>query len=161
MRNYLGVVFSFAVVFLSFSRGLSAEPALAPDFVLPDIKEDIVILSSYRDKQPIVLFFWTTSCPYCIRELKVLDNKTSVFKKDGVELLAINIGEPRYRLENFIKYHSLALSAIKMLLDKDGAVASAYDILGVPTYVLIDKKGAIRLQEHSFSEQEYNELISQ
>jgi len=130
---------------------------LAPDFQLQDLNQNTITLSSYKDKQPVILFFWTTWCPFCQRELKVLNDKYSSLLRDNVQLLAIDVGEVARRVDNFVKNRGIVFS---VFLDKDTTVAAAYSILGVPTYILIDKKGQISFRGNSFP-QEYKKLISQ
>ena len=69
----------------------------------------------------------------------------------------INVGEGIRIVDNFVKNRSIVFS---VFLDKDTTVADVYSILGVPTYILIDKKGQIRFRGNSFP-QEYKKLISQ
>lgn len=137
---------------------IAQERGGAADFKLSDINNNTVTLSSYRDKQPVFLFFWTTWCPFCRKELKLLSDKYAQLVKDGFALLAINVGEPAYKVDNFIKKYSLAF---EVLLDKDAKVAYTYDILGVPTYVLVDKKGYIVFEGNRFPQENYKDLISE
>lgn len=155
MKIYLRNVTVILFIILSISCVPAKEISCAPDFNLQDIHGDTVSLGSYKSKQPVILFFWTTWCPYCRKELKLLNDKHPELKKDGTELLAVNIGEPAYKVDNFIKSYSLTF---KVLLDKDTNVAHSYRILGVPTYVLIDKKGTVRLESHHFPQEKYKEL---
>lgn len=134
------------------------ESYLAPDFRLPDLSQGIVTLSSYRNKQPVILFFWTTWCPFCRKELRALRDMRAELLKDKVEILTINVGEYAYKIDNFIKSYQLTY---KVLLDKDATVAESYGILGVPTYILIDKGGNIRFKENFFPKEEYKDLISE
>lgn len=153
------VCLSAVLIFLSLScmsasdsKAQDFKVTPAPDFQLPDTQRNTVILSSYAGKQPVLLFFWTTWCPYCRKELKMLNEKYAQLKKDGMEALAINVGERSYRVENFIKSYNLTY---KVLLDKDGTTIEAFGVFGVPTYVGIDKKGNQRFMVHSFPEDEY------
>jgi len=133
------------------------ESELADDFNLSDLNNKKVSLSKLRGRS-VVLFFWTTWCPFCRRELKALNNMYADLTKDGIELLAINIEEPAYKVDNFVKTNKFVF---RVLLDKDMAVAESYEILGVPTYVLIDKKGHIVFEDHYFPQKEYKDLILQ
>lgn len=135
------------------SKGL----ALAPNFQLQDIYQDIYILSSYKDKQPLLLFFWTTWCPFCQRELSVLNNMYSGLVEDGLEVLSINVGERPDTVRDFVKDYYLAY---RVLLDKDTSVSNSYGMLGVPTYVLIDKQGYIVFKDNYFPQRKYKELIA-
>lgn len=137
------------------ANGLSASKfSIAPDFKLQDLRENTVTLSSYRDKKPVILFFWTTWCPFCRTELKVLNDKYQDLTKDGFEVLAINVGEYAYKVDNFVKRYSPTFG---VLLDKDTAVAGAYELLGVPTYVVVDKQGYIRFKGHTFPKHKYQD----
>jgi peroxiredoxin len=131
---------------------------LAPEFTLEDIYQDEHSLKSYRDKQqPVLLFFWTTWCPYCQQELKVLNNMSAVLAQDKVVILAINVGENPLTVENFVKSYYLSY---KILLDKDTYVSRSFDIVGVPTYVLIDKGGHIVYKNNYFPLREYKDLVA-
>lgn len=105
-----------------------------------------------------MLFFWTTWCPFCREELKFLKENYPDLAKGGLVLAAIDAGESFSRVENFTKSYNFPF---QVLLDRDTAVAGAFEILGVPTYVLIDKKGYIRLIEHYFPKEKYKSIISE
>lgn len=160
MSKYLRIFFiSLAICFFSICSIQAEEPLnLAPDFSLQDLSQNTVDLSSYKDKHPVILFFWTTWCPFCVRELKALSQIYPQLESEGLELFPIAVGEPRYKVENFIERQGLDL---KVLLDKDADVAYAYGILGVPTYILIDKKGYIVFRGNSFPQGSYKELFSE
>lgn len=162
MKNYLKTLFLFiAISFFSVScmqvKGSAVlERNLAVDFKLLDLNQTTLTLSNYKNKQPVVLFFWTTWCPFCLNELKILKDIYPQLQKDGWELFAIDVGEPAYRIDNFVKNYSLNF---KVLLDKDMTVADAYDILGVPTYVLVNKEGYIVFKDNYFPRANFKELI--
>lgn len=81
-----------------------------------------------------------------------------VLVKDGLEVLMINLGESDYTVHKFAKNYNVIY---RILLDKDTKVATAYGILGVPTYIFIDKKGHIRFEENYFPKEKYKALISE
>jgi peroxiredoxin len=128
----------------------------APDFELQDTYQDTYTLSSYKNKQSVLLFFWTTWCPFCRRELKFLNDMYATLQKDGVEVLAINVGETQSRAEAFIRNYYLSY---KVLLDRDARVSHAYEVVGVPTYAFISKEGYVLFHENFFPSKEYNDLI--
>lgn len=154
----------FAILFLLFIQSylFGIEPLksktgeLAVNFILLDLNGKQVSLFDYKDK-PVILFFWTTWCPFCRDELRVLQNIHSELVKEGWELFAINAGESSYKIDNFLKKYFLTF---KVLLDTDTNIARAYKIIGVPTYILIDKKGYIVFKGHYFPQDAYKDLIS-
>jgi len=129
---------------------------LAPNFKLQDLSQNTYELSSNKDKLNVLLVFWTTWCPYCQAELKELNKTYPSFINDGIELLAIDAGE---RLSEVKKYVLRSGFGFKVLLDTDTAVAKAYDVMGVPTYVLINKSGRIVFKGNRFPKEKYKELI--
>jgi len=143
--------------FLYYTPGARGEEnGLAPDFQLSDTQGLNVSLSGYRGKKPALLLFWTTWCPYCRKALISLSKMNPQLEKDGLKVLAINIGEAGAKVDNFIATYGLVFKA---LLDKDSSVAKSYEVVGIPTYVLINKKGKIVFQGNSFPESEYKNLI--
>jgi peroxiredoxin len=130
---------------------------VATDFDLQDIYQDYYRLKEYKNKQPLILFFWTTWCPYCERELAVLNNMYPGLVKDGFMVFAINVGELPDTVTNFVKGLNLAY---RVLLDSDTAVSGAYQVIGVPTYVLVNQDGYIVFQD-SYFPQDYKDIILQ
>ncbi|MFA5096414.1 MAG: redoxin domain-containing protein [Candidatus Omnitrophota bacterium] len=155
MKKYLRIIFIF-FVFLSFVSGVYAiENKPAPDFQLQDLSDKPVFLSDYKGKG-VILFFWTTWCPYCRDELRALEQENPVLSRAGVEVLAINVGEPRHKVENFIKSRDLSF---RVLLDKDSTVAGAYQLMGVPTYYVVNRSGEIVSAGNHFPQDALKVLI--
>ena len=163
MRIYLKAMLAlFALIFILFSAGLAAEPVkrsqAAVDFSLKDIKGRVYKLSDYKNKQAVVLVFWTTWCPFCRQELVSLNAMCPQLQKEGIEVLTINIQEPGYRVESFAKEKGLSL---KILLDFDAKVAREYSVMGVPTFFLVNKQGNITYEGDHFPKGKYQKLLSE
>jgi peroxiredoxin len=128
--------------------------ALAGDIILNDLNGKPVNLSSYQNK-PTILFFWTTWCPYCRKEIKELNRLYPEMKKEGISVFAINIGEANYKVQNFFKNYELNL---RVLVDRDSLSADKYNILGVPTYVFIADSGSVVADKNNLP-QDYKCLL--
>ena len=139
---------------LSWAAGNSLGPA--SDFKLEGIDKTTYALSNYRGK-PVVLFFWATWCPFCRKAAGELKNTYPELQQQGWELFAIDVQESAYKAQNFAESHGVAF---KVLLDKDGRVANAYGVLGIPTFVLINSRGQIVFKDNYFPKDSYKELIS-
>jgi peroxiredoxin len=131
---------------------------LAPDFSLQEIHQDIYTLSQYRGKKPVILFFWTTWCPYCQRELTLLNDMYAGLVKDGFQVLAINAGEFPDTVQNYVQNYYLAYP---VLMDKDNSVTFSYALLGIPTYIIVDKEGYIVFKDNYFPQKEYKDLVEE
>jgi peroxiredoxin len=162
MKNYLRALFIFVLLCIfTVPCAQAREPALesrdiAPDFKLQDLNQGTFSLSSYKDKQAVILFFWTTWCPFCRDELRMLRDTYPELVKEGWELFAVNVGESTYKVEKFVKEKALDFA---VLLDKDTTVAYSYGILGVPTYIIVDKQGLIVFKDNYFPKGRYKELV--
>jgi peroxiredoxin len=131
---------------------------LAHNFELLDLKEKQFSLESYRNKQPVVLFFWTTWCPFCRQELKAVNSMYPQLQKDGLEVLTIDVEEPASRVESFLKKNALFLP---VLLDKNAAVARDYELMGVPTIMIVNKRGNIVFEGDHFPKEIYKKLLEE
>lgn len=111
----------------------------APAFSLPEIDAGQVDLASYSG-QPVLLVFWTTSCPICQHELPLLNRMDPEFRSKGISVVTICLGGP----DETRDYVNSKRIALKTLYDTDGKVARAYRVGGVPKLVLIDKDGKVK-----------------
>lgn len=117
----------------------------APDFSLKDLQGNIFKLSNYRGK-PVLIFFGTTWCPSCRSELSVYKEIYETYSRRGMEVVYINIMEPRAKVIKFAKANALPF---KVILDENGDVATRYSVIGVPALVLISREGKIMKTTHS------------
>jgi cytochrome c biogenesis protein CcmG, thiol:disulfide interchange protein DsbE len=158
MKKFIVVILLLStILFLSASFVLAGEASLAQDFTLQDIQGNKVNLSAYRNGQPVMLFFWTTWCPFCRDGLKALSAKYAGLEKAGAKVLVINTGETASRVNSFIQKNPLAFN---VLLDTTSTVAYSYEIVGVPTYIVINKDGEIIFRDNYFPE-DFEKLLVQ
>ncbi|MGA2775592.1 MAG: TlpA disulfide reductase family protein, partial [Candidatus Omnitrophota bacterium] len=106
--------------------------------------------------QPVLLFFWTTWCPFCQVEIRKISERAGELAKAGIEVLTINTGESKSRVERFMQSRKINL---KTLIDEDTAVSNSYNILGVPTFYIVDKQGKIIFEGNKFPEN-FKEIIT-
>lgn len=148
MRNRLGLLIVLCLtVLLTAGSPVKEKKSLAPDFLIKDLDRSPVSLSDYKNKTSVVLFFWTTWCPYCQRELRKLNQNKADWEKDGIIILPINAGESSAKVARFVKSNGLNF---RVFLDPDSQVSDSYQVYGVPSYFIIDKKGYIRSISNSF-----------
>jgi len=147
---FLTAVGQMAVVWLPIAKAaapVEEKKSLAPNFKLKDLGQISVELSSFKNKSPVVLFFWTTWCPYCQVALKNLSQTKADLEKEGITILPINSGEPSAKVAKFAKSNGYTF---RIFLDIDSKVADEYHIYGVPTYFLVDKSGYVRSVSNTF-----------
>ena len=111
----------------------------APDFVLSDMEGNKQQLSDYQGKG-VFLNFWGTWCKPCEREMPYMNNQYKVYKDHGVEILAVNVGEPDFSINKFAQKHKLVFPILK---DTNKDVLTLYNIQPLPTTMLVDPTGTI------------------
>ena len=113
----------------------------------------------------VILDFWATWCGPCVRGLPILQEVTSSFDNKKVRFVAVNQGENKKTINQFLK--SKNLTKLTVALDKTSAVGNSYKVKGIPQTVVIDQEGIVRFVHVGFSssigkqlEKEIKELLS-
>lgn len=111
----------------------------APEFSLRSLAGEKVELSKLNGRI-VILDFWASWCGPCMQAMPQLDELVATFDKENVLLLAVNVQEPKNKIE-------LALSRLKIapqvLLDEEGEVANAYGANAIPQTVIVSKTGRV------------------
>ena len=131
-------------------QGINQEQ-IAIDFTLNDLSGKKITLSSFKNKKAVILSFWATWCPYCVREIPKLKELHSKFKDRGLEIISINIAanDPISRVIEFKKKQKLPYS---VLYDKDQTVSRTYAVSGIPVTLIIDPDGLIVFRGYGLPE---------
>ena len=108
-----------------------------PEFELSDLAGKKVALKDYLGKAVLINFF-ATWCPYCRDEMPVLKEISSRY---NIQIITIDIQESQNKVKKFMENAGISH---KVLIDQTGSVAKTYQVRGIPTNILIDKKGIIR-----------------
>ncbi len=116
----------------------------APDFTLRDISGTAINLSSFEGKA-ILLNFWATWCPYCRKERPHLNSLYDEYKERELIIISVSIDRSVSALKKYIKRDP---SDFIILSDPDSSVASKYNVVGLPTSFLIDRRGIV---QHKFT----------
>lgn len=117
----------------------------APNFQLVDMDGKVVSLEALKEKV-VFLDFWATWCRPCVSSFPAMQKFVDANKnRQDVVLLFVNTlqsGANRYELvSEFFKDKPYTFD---VALDLKDEVVKAFDINGLPTKVIIDKKGVIR-----------------
>lgn len=111
----------------------------APDFELVDMNGETHQLSEYKG-QGVFLNFWGTWCKPCEREFPQMDKQYQVYKNQGVQILAVNIAESDFVVQQYIDQRDLTFP---VLIDRTKSVMESYNIRPLPTTILINPDGKI------------------
>jgi peroxiredoxin len=114
----------------------------AKDFQLKDLNGSMVRLSNFRGKRAVLLYFWATWCPGCIAAKPAVAKLRTAVSADQMEILAINVGAPD-SLERLMQYQKKNPAPYPVLYDGSGEVSAAYQVMGIPLFILVDKDGSV------------------
>ncbi len=146
-RNMKAFYTFIVFIFITLSSVTSAEEILtplpnkpeAPEFLLRDMNEKIKELDDYRGK-PIIINFWATWCPPCRDELPSMNRAWKKIKDEGIQMLAIDIGEDEEAISSFTKNFPIDFT---ILLDESSEEISNWSIRGLPTTFVLDPQGHV------------------
>lgn len=113
--------------------------ALAPSFSLASFDGRQISLNDLRGV-PIVVNFWATWCGPCVQEMPQLEQVYEEYQRDGLRILAVNMGETRAEVVRWAGEYDLTYD---LLLDEDQAVREAYQVFGPPSTYVISPEGVI------------------
>jgi thiol-disulfide isomerase/thioredoxin len=137
LRVLLGGATAGTVV--AIERG---EPA--PHFAAKTIDGEKFTSDALRGKV-VLIQFWATWCQYCKKDEPALEAVTKEFEKDGLVVLAVDMGEPRRKVK---KYVEESPRPWKIVLAEDTTLAAICEAKSYPLYVLIDREGLVAGTQH-------------
>jgi peroxiredoxin len=114
--------------------------AQAPDFEVTDLNGDKHRLKDY-DGKGILLNFWGTWCEPCEREFPAMTRQYDTYKKEGVEILAVNYAQSDFEVKKYVQNMGMTFP---VAIDKTKSVFTAYNIGPLPTSIFIDPDGEIK-----------------
>ncbi len=104
-----------------------------------DTNKKIIKLEDYKGSL-VILNFWATWCGPCKEEMPSLDALKNNPTLGNIEIFPINIGNDNLKKsERFFK--DLNIRNLNIFFDNPVTLAKNFNLRGVPTTILIDKKG--------------------
>ena len=111
----------------------------APDFKLTDLNGKEHQLSDYKG-QGVFVNFWGTWCKPCEKEFPLMERQYQVYKDQGVQILAVNIAQSDFEVKQYAEQRDLTFPIV---IDKNKSVMEAYNIIPLPTTLLVNAEGNI------------------
>jgi cytochrome c biogenesis protein CcmG/thiol:disulfide interchange protein DsbE len=114
---------------------------VAPDFTVQTLDGQSVSLSDFKGKV-VLVNFWATWCPPCVRETPRLVRVAETYKDQGLVVLGVNTtyqDDPE-KVRQFARDQGISYP---VLLDAEGVATEKYQSRLMPTTYLIDRNGKI------------------
>jgi thiol-disulfide isomerase/thioredoxin len=95
----------------------------------------------------VVLDFWASWCIPCRKSFPWLNEMQKKKSSQGLVIIGVNVDENTQDAKDFLKENN---AIFDLIYDPKGQHASYYDIPGMPTTLIFDRKGKLSHQHSGF-----------
>ena len=157
--NFAFAFFTLLMIFVAPSTLLAEKThGSAPDFTLVDVTGKRLKLSGLQG-DVVMINFWASWCAPCRQEMPLLDSLSKRYKNLGFTLLGVNIEEDSEKAKGVLKTIPVTFP---ILFDTKNEVSKLYNLVAMPSSVLVDRTGKIRFVHAGYvpgDEQKYDKWI--
>lgn len=121
---------------------LLSPPEPAPEIVFVQADGTEHTLEKFRG-HGMVINFWATWCAPCVAEMPALADLSRALAPHNIAVMPLSSDRGGANVVRKF-YETQKIAALPILLDPRGAAANAFKARGLPSTVIIDKKGQIR-----------------
>jgi len=126
-------------VMLLFLCAMASADRSAPQFTATTLDGQTFSNSSLRGNV-VLLQFFTTWCPVCRRDQPAVDSVAAAFAGDGLQVIAVDDGEPEAVVRGYLQAHPRACPVV---VNDGHSLAARFGAHSYPHYVVIDRSGNI------------------
>ena len=153
MRNRLLALLAVLSVALPALADPTGQPA--PQFTLGARSGHDVSLAQYKGNV-VMLNFWASWCGPCRQEMPLLESIYEKYNKLGFVLLGVNVEPDSNAANDWLKATPVSFP---ILYDKESKVSRLYDVEGMPSTVIIDRAGRVRMLHRGYKPGDENEYL--
>ena len=114
-------------------------PKPISSLIFEDFSGNKINLKDYNGKL-VIVNFWATWCAPCKKEMPSLDSLSEDSDFKNLKILAVNMEQPNQtKAKNF--FDELNVKNLKIFFDSNLNFVKEFNLRGVPTTILINKKG--------------------
>tara|TARA_B100000029_G_scaffold384593_1_gene380140 strand:- start:8974 stop:9513 length:540 start_codon:yes stop_codon:yes gene_type:complete len=114
-------------------------PKPVSSLIFEDFSGNEINLKDYRGNL-IILNFWATWCAPCKKEMPSLDILYQDESFKNLQIFAVNVEKPN-TLKTKKFFNNLSIKKLNIFFDSNLNLVKGFKLRGVPTTVLINKKG--------------------
>ncbi|MDP2088940.1 MAG: TlpA disulfide reductase family protein [Flavobacteriaceae bacterium] len=122
------------------------------DYQLVDLKENKIITKEENLGNILVLSFFNTWCSPCIKEFPDLERLQRKYKSENVKIVLVCAGEMDTKQKVIDFYVKRQLELDLLWYDEDSKFYKENGFSGVPSMLILDKKGNIRHKHSGYNE---------
>ncbi len=139
------------IAFLASALIVVAAPAgelsgKAPDFTLQSRSGESVSLSDFAG-DVVMINFWASWCAPCLQEMPHLEALHNRYRSLGFTLLGVNVEDDPRAAERWLAERPVSF---EILYDRQNDVSKQFEVIAMPTTVLVDRQGNQRFIHHGY-----------
>lgn len=115
-----------------------------PDFDLQTLEGATQKISDIKSKV-VLINFWATWCPPCVKEMPSLQKLSDEYSKQGLTVIGVNLDEEKPEvIQEFLKKNSIRFQSF---VDPEGKAADQFSVSGLPLTLVIDANRKLLLEQ--------------
>ncbi len=118
----------------------------APSFSLDARDGEAVSLDAHQG-DVVMINFWASWCAPCREEMPLLEGLYQRYESLGFTLLGVNVDQDPSLAQAYLDEISVSFP---VLFDTRNEVSQAYDVIAMPSTVLIARDGTLRYIHHGY-----------
>jgi thiol-disulfide isomerase/thioredoxin len=126
----------------------SSSSGPAPGFQLSGRGGKTIDLAQFKG-QVVMINFWGSYCGPCRTEMPLLEDIYKKYKPMGFTMLAVNVEPDSKVAEAWLAKLSKPVT-FPVAFDVDSKVSSLYKVDSMPSTVIVDRKGNVRLRHRGY-----------
>ena len=130
----------------------------APNFTLKSMSGKNMKLSEMTGNV-VLINFWASWCGPCRQEMPLLNDLHNKYEPLGFTVLGVNVEEQSEAARGFINDYPVDFP---VLLDSKNQVSKLYNVVAMPTTVVVDRDGNMRFLHKGYKpgdEEEYRNMV--
>ena len=128
----------------------------APAFTLASRAGQDVSLTQYKGNV-VMINFWASWCGPCRQEMPLLESIYKKYNKLGFTMLGVNVEPDSNAANEWLKQTPVSFP---ILYDKESKVSKAYDVATMPSTVIIDRSGKVRMLHRGYKPGDENDYMN-